>query len=270
LPTGSEPTLPPGSLESEGNGLGFAVDATNLSKAFRLGEHQTLARTIRWLTRREVESLNPWLTAIDSVSFTIPRGVAFGIAGRNGSGKSTLCQLIAGITPPTGGSLRVRGRVIPLLSLGQGYMPELTGRENVVLVGSILGLSRAEALEAVPTIARFAEVDRHIDTPIKRWSVGMQSRLYFAIAMCFEAEVYIFDEVIAVVDDEFRERCLAEMRALTKAGRTVIFISHDLDAARELCNQGMWLDRGRIRHIGPMDEVATAYEAAQEHVAEVT
>lgn len=243
-----------------------AVRAEELTKSYRLGQHQTLERTVRKLLRRDVGSLNPVLPAVSRVSFDIPRGVAFAILGRNGSGKSTVCQMIAGITPPTAGRLQVSGQLIPILQLGMGFNLELTGRENIVILGSVLGIPRKEAVAAVPDIARFAEVETHIDTPLKRWSYGMSARLYLALALCFEADVYIFDEVSAVVDDEFRERCIAEMKALVAAGRTVIFISHNMESVRELCTEGIWLDEGRLRSMGPIDKVTAAYEAAQHHV----
>jgi len=243
-----------------------AVHAEDLTKSYRLGQHQTLNRTVRKLLRRDVTSLNPVLPAVDGVSFDIPRGVAFAIMGRNGSGKSTVCQMIAGITPPSGGRLQVRGHIIPILALGMGFNGELTGRENIVILGSVLGIPRDQTIAATPDIARFAEIESHIDTPMKRWSFGMGARLYVAMAICFDADVYIFDEVSAVVDDEFRERCMAEMKALAEAGRTVIFISHNMESVRELCTEGMWLDKGRLKSIGPIDEVTAAYEAAQHHV----
>lgn len=243
-----------------------AVRAEGLTKSYRLGQHQSLDRTVRMLLRRDVTVLNPTLPAVDGVSFEIPRGVAFAVMGRNGSGKSTICQIIAGITPPTSGRLEVRGSVIPILALGMGFNPELTGRENIVILGSVLGIPRARTLSTTPEIAEFAEIESHIDTPMKRWSFGMGARLYLAMAICFDADLYIFDEVSAVVDDEFRERCMAEMKALVRANRTVIFISHNMESVRELCTEGMWLDQGRLQAIGPIAEVSAAYEGAQHHV----
>lgn len=243
-----------------------AVRAEGLTKCYRLGQHQTLERTLRKLLRRDVTFLNPVLPAVDRVSFEIPRGAAFAIMGRNGSGKSTVCQMIAGITSPTSGRLQVRGRVIPILALGLGFNLELTGRENIVILGSILGIARGQAVAAVPDIARVAEIEDHLDTPLKRWSFGMLARLYVAIAVCFDADTYIFDEISAVVDDEFRERFVTQLKALVEAGRTVIFISHNMESVRQLCSEGMWLEKGRLRSIGPIEEVTAAYEAAQQHV----
>jgi lipopolysaccharide transport system ATP-binding protein len=200
--------------------------------------------------------------ALHDVTFEIARGDYFGIVGPNGSGKSTLTQVIAGIAVPNAGRVEVAGTVLPLLELGAGFHIELTGRENIALLASILGLDAAVAVRETPRIAAFAGVERHLDTPIKRYSSGMQARLSFATAICFPADIYIFDEVLAVVDDDFRDRCARELAELNAQGRTVVFMSHDLELVRSMCSTGMWLDRGRVRLVGRIDEVAAAYEQA--------
>jgi lipopolysaccharide transport system ATP-binding protein len=200
--------------------------------------------------------------ALHDVTFEIARGDYFGIVGPNGSGKSTLTQVIAGIAVPNAGRVEVSGTVLPLLELGAGFHIELTGRENIALLASILGLDAAVAVRETPRIAAFAGVERHLDTPIKRYSSGMQARLSFATAICFPADIYIFDEVLAVVDDDFRDRCARELAELNAQGRTVVFMSHDLELVRSMCSTGMWLDRGRVRLVGRIDEVAAAYEQA--------
>jgi lipopolysaccharide transport system ATP-binding protein len=200
--------------------------------------------------------------ALHHVTFEIARGDYFGIVGPNGSGKSTLTQVIAGIAVPNAGRVEVSGTVLPLLELGAGFHIELTGRENIALLASILGLDAAVAVRETPRIAAFAGVERHLDTPIKRYSSGMQARLSFATAICFPADIYIFDEVLAVVDDDFRDRCARELAELNAQGRTVVFMSHDLELVRSMCSTGMWLDRGRVRLVGRIDEVAAAYEQA--------
>lgn len=202
--------------------------------------------------------------ALRDVTFEIPRGEYFGIVGQNGSGKSTLTQVISGIAMPNAGRVEVWGTVLPLLEVGAGFHVELTGRENVALLASILGLERAVAVRETPRIAAFAGVERHLDTPIKRYSSGMQARLSFATAICFPADIYVFDEVLAVVDDDFRERCARELAELNAEGRTVVFMSHDLDLVRSMCSTGMWLDRGGVRLAGGIDEVAAAYTRATE------
>ena len=167
--------------------------------------------------------------------------------------------MIAGIAVPNAGRVEVWGTVLPLLEVGAGFHIELTGRENIALLASILGLDAAVAVRETPRIAAFASVEQHLDTPIKRYSSGMQARLSFATAICFPADIYIFDEVLAVVDDDFRDRCAHELAGLNAQGRTVVFMSHDLALVRSMCSTGMWLDRGRVRLIGDIDEVASAY-----------
>jgi lipopolysaccharide transport system ATP-binding protein len=232
-----------------------------LSKTYRLGEELSLRRSLAALVPGRdapAESFH----ALHDVTFEIPRGEYFGIVGQNGSGKSTLTQVIAGIAVPNAGRVEVRGTVLPLLEVGAGFHIELTGRENIALLASILGLDRAVAIRETPRIAAFASVEQHLDTPIKRYSSGMQARLSFATAICFPADVYILDEVLAVVDDDFRDRCAQELADLNSQGRTIVFMSHDLELVRSMCTTGMWLDRGRVRLIGAIDEVAVAYADA--------
>jgi homopolymeric O-antigen transport system ATP-binding protein len=179
--------------------------------------------------------------------------------GPNGSGKSTLLQILAGSTLPTSGELRVTGRVVPLLAVGQGFHLELTGRENVTLFASSLGIPRSTIRARMNAVSEFAELERHMDTPVKRFSSGMISRLSFSIAMQFPADIYIFDEVLAVVDGEFRARCLEAIKRLHRSGRTVIF-SHSLDQVAEVCERVMWLEKGVVRGLGPSSTVLEAYE----------
>jgi ABC-type polysaccharide/polyol phosphate transport system ATPase subunit len=197
--------------------------------------------------------------ALRGVSFETYSGECFGIVGTNGSGKSTVLQVLAGITLPTSGSMVVRGTVLPLLAVGAGFHIELTGRENSFLYGTILGLERSVIESKLEDIAAFAELERHFDTPLKRYSSGMQSRLCFAIAMLFPANIYCFDEVLAVVDGEFKDRCLREVRTLAAAGATVFFISHDLDQVAALCDRVMWLENGELVEVGDTDSVVERY-----------
>ena len=175
--------------------------------------------------------------ALTDVSFEVKRGEFFGIVGANGSGKSTLTQLISGIAMQDTGRIEVWGRLIPLLEVGAGFHPELTGRENVILLGTILGLSNSSILAEIDRISDFAGIQRHLDTPLKRYSSGMQARLSFATAVCFKADTYVFDEVLAVVDDSFREQCAAALRQLNREDRTIIFMSHDLDLVGALLDR---------------------------------
>lgn len=236
-----------------------AVEGSGLAKHYKLGEHRSLQQTMRHLTRRKQSDSASWLRALDGIDFTIDQGEAFGIVGDNGSGKSTLLQVLAGITLPTGGQLIVRGRVLPLLAVGTGFHPELTGRENVYLFGATLGVPRRTSEARMDEIAAFADIELHMDTPAKRFSSGMMSRLSFAVAVLFPAHVYVFDEVLAVVDGEFRTHCLMEIKRLSRSGRTIIFVSHDLDQVAELCDRVMWLEHGHIRQIGPAEDVLPAY-----------
>jgi ABC-type polysaccharide/polyol phosphate transport system ATPase subunit len=235
----------------------LAVRCEGVGKSYGLGEELSLQHTLSTIVRRDQQRERFW--ALTDVSFDVRRGESFGIVGTNGSGKSTLTQLISGIAMQDTGRIEVWGRLIPLLEVGAGFHPELTGRENVELLGTILGLSRPAIRAEMNRIAEFAGVQRHLDTPIKRYSIGMQARLSFATAVCFKADTYVFDEVLAVVDDSFRDQCAEELARQNGEGRTIIFMSHDLELVRSVCSTGMWLDRGRVRLRGAIDEVAAAY-----------
>jgi homopolymeric O-antigen transport system ATP-binding protein len=243
----------------------LAVSCDGLGKSYLLGEELSLQHTLRTIVRRAQPSEGFW--ALKELTFDVERGDFFGIVGSNGSGKSTLTQLISGIAVPTAGRVRVWGRVLPLLEVGTGFHLELTGRENIDLLGTVLGLSREEIEAQLPRIVEFSGIGRHIGTPLKRYSSGMQARLSFATAICFPADVYIFDEVLAVVDDDFRDRCVEELSKLNQAGRTVMFMSHDLNLVTRLCTNGMWLEEGTIRQRGPMDRVAASYERGPHELA---
>lgn len=236
----------------------LALDCVGVVKAYSLGQQVSLQQSLASMLpgrRAERESFH----ALDELSFSIARGDFFGIVGHNGSGKSTLTQVISGITVPTAGHVKVWGTVLPLLEVGAGFHDELTGRENVFLLGTIIGLKQVQIRAAMPRIVEFAGVERHIDTPLKRYSSGMRARLSFATAICFPADTYVFDEVLAVVDDDFRLQCIEELRRLNATGRTIIFMSHDLDLVVDSCRSGLWLERGRARMTGPMGEVGRAY-----------
>jgi ABC-type polysaccharide/polyol phosphate transport system ATPase subunit len=198
--------------------------------------------------------------ALAGIDLTCYRGEAIGIVGVNGSGKSTLLQILAGTIVPTDGEMRVWGRVLPLLAVGQGFHPELTGRENVTLFAASLGFRRQTIEERMDAVTEFAELKRHIDTPTKRFSSGMISRLSFAVGITFPADIYVFDEVLAVVDGEFQARCLEEIKGLHAAGRTVIFVSHNRNQVAEVCERVFWLEAGAVRQQGSTTEVLDQYE----------
>lgn len=246
--------------ESQGNGAQpQAVVAQGLRKRYRLGELRSLQQTVNHLLLRRGSTQTGGLEALAGVDFAVPQGQSLGIVGTNGSGKSTLLQILAGTTLPSSGAMRVRGRVIPLLAVGMNFHPELTGHENVTLFAASLGVPRRAIASRMDAVTAFAELQRHMDTPMKRFSSGMVSRLSFSIAMQFPADIYVFDEVLAVVDGEFQSRCIDAIKRLHQEGRTIFFVSHNLDQVAEVCERTMWLERGVVRDMGPTEEVLDAY-----------
>lgn len=199
------------------------------------------------------------LWALRDVSFSLEPGEAFGIVGRNGAGKSTLLKILSRITPPTRGRAELRGRVASLLEVGTGFHQELTGRENVYLNGTILGMRRREVDRKFDEIVDFAEVETFLDTPVKRYSSGMRVRLAFAVAAHLEPEILIVDEVLAVGDTAFQQKCLNKMQDVGQEGRTILFVSHNLPAISRLCRRGVLINQGRTVMDGPVDEVISAY-----------
>jgi lipopolysaccharide transport system ATP-binding protein len=197
--------------------------------------------------------------ALRDVSFEVKRGDVVGIIGRNGAGKSTLLKILSRITEPTTGRVHLRGRVASLLEVGTGFHPELTGRENVFLNGAILGMSRAEIRKKFDEIVAFAEVEKFLDTPVKRYSSGMYVRLAFAVAAHLEPEILIVDEVLAVGDAAFQKKCLGKMQDVSKGGRTVLFVSHNMQALSVLCSSSILLDRGSLELIARTADVIDAY-----------
>jgi lipopolysaccharide transport system ATP-binding protein len=247
------------SFAASNNGGLPVVQADGLGKHYELGELRSLPHFARRLIGAAPAGPRPSIEALSGVDFSVNRGDCFGMVGGNGCGKSTLLQILSGITLPSSGSMVVRGRVLPLLAVGTGFHPELTGRENVTLFGTTLGIPRRVILDRMDQVAEFAELELHMDTPTKRFSVGMLSRLSFATAVLFPADLYLFDEVLAVVDGEFQARCIHEIKRISASGGTVIFVSHDLDQVGDLCNRVMWLQHGTIRQIGSTAGVLDAY-----------
>ena len=226
-----------------------------------LGETISLPQTLASLNPFSSAPPRETFKALSDVSFTVQRGSFFGIVGANGSGKSTLTQTISGITVPDAGTITIGGTILPLLEVGAGFSEDLTGRENVVLLGAILGIPSSDVNDSIEAILDFAGIHRHFDTQLKRFSSGMKARLSFATAVCFPADIYVFDEVLAVVDDDFRERCTTEMQRLHGEGKTILFMSHDLDLVGSICSEGMWIDRGVVRTVGKIADVADSYAA---------
>jgi len=200
-----------------------------------------------------------FIWALRDVSFEVQHGEVLGIIGPNGAGKSTLLKILSRITEPTTGYAEIHGRVGSLLEVGTGFHPELTGRENVYLNGAILGMSRAEIRRKFDDIVSFAGVEKFIDTPVKRYSSGMQVRLAFAVAAHLDPEILIIDEVLAVGDAEFQKRCLGKMDEVSRSGRTILFVSHNMAAVEGLCTRAVWLEDGAVRLLGLTTEVVSAY-----------
>ncbi len=198
--------------------------------------------------------------ALRDVSFEVNKGEVIGIIGRNGAGKSTLLKILSRITEPTTGLAEIRGRIGSLLEVGTGFHPELTGRENIYLNGAILGMTRAEITGKFDEIVAFAEVERFLDTPVKRYSSGMHMRLAFAVAAHLEPEILLVDEVLAVGDLQFTRKCLNRIREIKRSGSTVVFVSHNLPNIRQLCSRVIWLQHGRIQQIGPSYKLCEAYQ----------
>ncbi len=243
------------------------IELHNLSKRYRLGRSlhgQMLRDRLVELFRNPFsgsgsgeETGSIW--ALRDVSFNVEEGEVVGIIGRNGAGKSTLLKVLSGITYPTSGDVEVNGRVASLLEVGTGFHDELTGRENVYLNGSILGMRKREIDERFDAIVAFSGVEQFLDTPIKRYSSGMRLRLGFAVAAHLEPDVLIVDEVLAVGDAEFQKKCLKAMDGLRRGGRTVLFVSHNLAAVENLCTRGIWIDAGKIRMDGGARDVIAGY-----------
>lgn len=250
----------------------IAIRAEGLGKRYRIGQkHRYLAlRDVlahpvqamsRRLSRRAAENSAAHIWAIKDVSFEVRRGEVVGLVGRNGAGKSTLLKLLARITKPTVGTAKIHGRMGSLLEVGTGFHPELTGRDNVYLSGAILGMRKREIAREFDEIVAFAEVEKFIDTPLKHYSSGMQMRLAFAVAAHLEPEILLVDEVLAVGDSEFQKKCLGKMDEISRGGRTVIFVSHNMGAVTRLCPRSLWLDSGNIVLSGPSHEVVAEYQS---------
>src|SRR6202453_1111942 len=205
--------------------------------------------------------------ALNNVSFEIQQGEAVGIIGRNGAGKSTLLKLLSRITEPSEGQIELEGRVASLLEVGTGFHPELTGRENIFLNGAILGMTRVEIKKKFDEIVAFAEVEKFLDTPVKRYSSGMYMRLAFAVAAHLEPEILIVDEVLAVGDAAFQKKCLGKMQQVGQSGRTVLFVSHNMDAIARLCSKCFYLVKGELKMSGTPREVIKAYSEHSKQVS---
>jgi lipopolysaccharide transport system ATP-binding protein len=238
----------------------------HVSKKFRRGEiydslRDLIPATVARLGRRRPTGVlrDKEFWALDDVSFEVRRGEAFGIVGSNGAGKSTILKLLSGIMKPTRGSLTVRGRLSALIEVGAGFHPDLTGRENIYLNGTILGMTKEEIRRRFDDIVDFAGLREFIDTPVKRYSSGMYARLGFSVAAHVEPDLLIVDEVLSVGDYLFQQKCIDRMTSILKGGTTVLFVSHNLHAVSELCQRSMLLEKGKLLACGPTNDVIRQY-----------
>ena len=263
----------------------IAISFEHVSKMYQLGVvgTGTLSRDIhRWWVRDVLKKGDPYLMigqtndrstkgdsdivyALRDIDFDVPQGEVVGIIGRNGAGKSTLLKLLSRITAPTTGKIKTRGRIASLLEVGTGFHSELTGRENIYLNGSIMGMTKKEIDRKLDAIVDFAGVERYIDTPVKRYSSGMQVRLGFAVAAFLEPEILVVDEVLAVGDAEFQKKAIGKMKEVSQGGgRTVLFVSHNMASVRNLCNTGIVLKNGMVADVGTHDQLLQTSSIYQE------
>ena len=265
----------------------IVIKVENLSKEYRLGtiNHGTLKHDLQswWARIRGKEdpnsiisfsrqstanssglqdARNPHFLALKDVSFEVKRGEILGIIGKNGAGKSTLLKVLSQVTSPTKGVVKIKGRIASLLEVGTGFHPELTGRENIFLNGAILGMTKKEISRKFEEIVDFAEVEKFVETPVKRYSSGMYVRLAFAVAAHLDPEILIVDEVLAVGDAQFQKKCLGKMEEVGKGGRTILFVSHNMSAIKNLCDSGVLLNSGMLLEKGAIQDVVNSYSAS--------
>lgn len=244
------------------------LEVQNLTKEFFIGGAQEPYLSLRDVLTNPLKQLRQppkkKFRALDNVSFSVQPGESIGIIGRNGAGKSTLLKILSSITPPTSGSITCRGRVASLLEVGTGFHPELSGRENIFMNGSILGMRKTEISRHFDEIVDFSGVEKFIDTPLKRYSSGMQLRLAFAVAAHLEPEILVVDEVLAVGDSEFQKKCLRKMNEVSRSGRTILFVSHDLSAVSTLTAKSIFLEKGQVRCYDTTDAVIREYSSIQQ------
>jgi lipopolysaccharide transport system ATP-binding protein len=249
-----------------------AIKVENLGKCYQLRRpgaptyetfrdllHASGQRVHAWLRGNRSDRHDEHFWALKGVSFAINEGERVGIVGRNGAGKSTLLKILSRVTEPSEGRVELRGRVASLLEVGTGFNPELTGRENVLLSGAIMGMHRSEIEQKFAEIMAFGEVQRFIDTPVKRYSSGMYMRLAFSVAAHLDCDILLVDEVLAVGDHQFQQKCLGKMRELGQSKRTVIFVSHNMGVIRSLCDKAIYLQSGAVAHIGNTEDVVQLY-----------
>lgn len=237
--------------------MSSAVSVENLSKVFRL-HHERNQSLKSALMRGRISKYEEFL-AVDDVSFEVPVGSTFGLIGSNGSGKSTLLKCLAKIYPPTSGKISYNGSIAALLEVGSGFHHELSGKDNIYLNGSILGMSKKEIDKKYDEIVDFAGVEQFIDQPVKNYSSGMYVRLGFSVAISVDPDILVVDEVLAVGDENFQRKCLAKFEDFKKQQKTVIMVSHSMDSIKTMCDQAVWLEKGKLLASGDSDEVVSSY-----------
>jgi lipopolysaccharide transport system ATP-binding protein len=244
----------------------IAVKVDHVSKSFRLYHERN--QTIKSAVMRGRTSVHEDFWALKDVTFDVPRGSTFGLIGSNGSGKSTLLKCLANIYFPNKGTITHFGRIAAMLEVGSGFHTELSGRENIFLNGSILGMSKKEVTRKFDEIVAFSGVEQFIDQPVKNYSSGMFVRLGFAVAINVDPDILIVDEVLAVGDAEFQEKCFQKFRDFRKAGKTVILVTHSMAAVREMCDQAAWINKGELMAVGKAKPTIEAYERSLPHTTE--
>ncbi len=258
-----------------------AIEFENISKQYRLGlvSTKTISHDLnRWWTMNILRKEDPYLTvgetndratkgesdyvwALKDITFNVEQGDVLGIIGKNGAGKSTLLKILSRVTSPSTGTIKARGRIASLLEVGTGFHPEMTGRENIFMNGSIMGMTKPEIRRKLDEIVDFAGVERYIDTPVKRYSSGMMVRLGFAIAAHLEPEILVVDEVLAVGDAEFQKKAIGKMQNVSKGeGRTVLFVSHNMESIQNLCTKGVLLKNGGVEYLGKIEDTISVYQ----------
>lgn len=239
----------------------FAIEVNDVSMVFNVANEQLNSLKEYFIKIMKHELFFREFKALDHISFKVPRGEVMGLVGTNGSGKSTMLKIIAGVLEPTEGTVTVRGNIAPLIELGAGFDPELTARENIYLNGALLGYTKKFMDEHLEDIVEFAELKDFMDMPLKNYSSGMVARIAFAIATVAEPDVLIVDETLSVGDVFFQEKCEKRIKSFIDSGNvTVLFVSHAMEQVERLCTQAVWIERGHMRMIGPVDEVCDAYK----------
>ena len=241
-----------------------AIDVRDLRKEFLLSHSGvgSLKTALLWWQKRSIEHLK----VLNGITFGVSSGECVAVVGKNGAGKSTLLSLLARVYKPTSGSIAIQGRVAPLLELGAGFHPDLTGHENVIFNGVVLGLKRKEVAERIDAIVDFAELRHHIDAPVRAYSSGMLARLGFAVAVHVDADVLLVDEVLAVGDFEFEAKCYAKIEEFRSAGGTILFVSHNKESVLRVADRCIWLKDGLIEREGAPGEVLEGYESHTEDI----